>query len=434
MKTPELVSAARPAPPPAAQRICGAQRGAGSSTVRERCVLHPAPENAAQKPSVLPPLPNTDTGDGPAAPPFASDTRAGETRSRDEPGQPSTRRMRRRPPVPGKGNEAVTRRRPRSAPRGRPGGARPRDRTARPREGRAGAVRHVTRTALALRLPVHVTRFVVVAASAGRAPAWAAARSRAGFKSLPGGGGGGRGGGAAARCAGREGRREGGGGGCFSKMADGEAPLLRPRDGGPGAAAESVEPAPKRQRLNSEDGVCGRGAPPAHRPDRGAGPPPAAAAATEPPGDAAAVSADGDVRAREEDGGATTEGRSGADNRAAQRGLARAEPPPQPRRQGRGEGAEAAPGEDAAEAAIGCERAQRSNGAAGAPAPQPGEDPTPSPVPPRGSRGSSREGGAALGCRPSAAVPRASPAPIGARPGRRYSCRASGRDRLGARC
>lgn len=260
----------------------------------------------------------------------------------------------------------------------------------------------MTRAALPLRLPAHVTPFVVVAASAGRAPAWAVARSRAGFKSLPGGGGGGRGGGAAARCAGREGRREGGGGGCFSKMADGEAPLLRPRDGGgPGAAGESAEPAPKRQRPNSEDGVCGRGAPLARRPDRGAEPPPAAAA-TEPLGEAAAVSVDGDVRAREEDG-ATTEGRSGADNRAAQRGLARAEPPPQPRQRGRGEGEEAAPGEDAAEAAIGCERAQRSNGAAGAPAPQPGEDPTPSPVPPRGGRGSSRaggDGGAALGRRP----------------------------------
>ncbi|XP_059676885.1 NAD-dependent protein deacetylase sirtuin-1 isoform X1 [Gavia stellata] len=153
-------------------------------------------------------------------------------------------------------------------------------------------------------------------------------------------------------------------------MADEEAPRLRPRDGGPGGAAESAEPALKRQRLDSEDGGCGRGAAPAQRPDRGAGPPPAAAVAAELPGEAAAVTADGGGRAAEEDADeeAAAAAWSGADNRAGLRGLPRAEPPPQPRQRGRGEGAEAAPGEDAAEAAIGCRRAQCSNGAAEAPA------------------------------------------------------------------
>ncbi|KAM7102417.1 NAD-dependent protein deacetylase sirtuin-1 [Ciconia maguari] len=154
-------------------------------------------------------------------------------------------------------------------------------------------------------------------------------------------------------------------------MADEETPLLRPRDGGPGGAAESAEPALKRQRLDSEDGGCGRGAAPAQRPDRGAGPPPAAPVAAELPGEAAAVTADGGGRAEEEeddDDEAAAAVWSGADNRAGLRGLPRAEPPPQPRQRGRGEGAEAAPGEDAAEAAIGCRRAQCSNGAAEAPA------------------------------------------------------------------
>ncbi|KAM6306338.1 NAD-dependent protein deacetylase sirtuin-1 [Aegotheles albertisi] len=155
-------------------------------------------------------------------------------------------------------------------------------------------------------------------------------------------------------------------------MADEEAPLLRPRDGGPGGAAESAEPAPKRQRLDSGDGGGGRGAAPAQRPDRGAGPPPAAVVAAELPGEAAVATADGDGRAEEDDEAAAAAAVwSGADNRAGLRGLPRAEPPPQPRQRGRGEGAEAAPGEDAAEAAIGCRRAQCSNGAAEAPAPHP---------------------------------------------------------------
>ncbi|XP_029885567.1 NAD-dependent protein deacetylase sirtuin-1 isoform X1 [Aquila chrysaetos chrysaetos] len=160
-------------------------------------------------------------------------------------------------------------------------------------------------------------------------------------------------------------------------MADEETPLLRPCDGGPGGAAESAEPAPKRQRLDSEDGGCGRGAAPAQRPERGSGPPPpAAAVAAELPGEAAAVTADGGGRAaaqeeeEEDEEAAAAAVWSGADNRAGLRGLPRAEP--QPRQRGRGEGAEAAPGEEAAEAAaIGCGRAQRSNGAAEAPAPHP---------------------------------------------------------------
>ncbi|XP_061229978.1 NAD-dependent protein deacetylase sirtuin-1 [Neopsephotus bourkii] len=147
-------------------------------------------------------------------------------------------------------------------------------------------------------------------------------------------------------------------------MADDEIPLIRPRDCGPGGAAESVEPALKRQRLDSEDGGCGRGAAYAQRPDRGAGPPPATAVAAELPGEAAAVTADGDGRTEEEQDEEVAAIWSGADNRAGLRGLPRAEPPPQPRQWGRGEGAEAAPGEDAAEAAIGCRRAQCSNGAA----------------------------------------------------------------------
>ncbi|XP_030342934.1 NAD-dependent protein deacetylase sirtuin-1 [Strigops habroptila] len=150
-------------------------------------------------------------------------------------------------------------------------------------------------------------------------------------------------------------------------MADDEIPLLRPRDGGPGGAAESAEPALKRQRLGSEDGGCGRGAAHAQRPDRGAGPPPATAVAAKLPGEAAAVTADGGGRTEEEEDEEAAVW-SGADNRAGLRGLPRAEPPPQPRQRGRGEGAEAAPGEDAAEAAIGCRRAQCSNGAAEAPA------------------------------------------------------------------
>ncbi|XP_062486473.1 NAD-dependent protein deacetylase sirtuin-1 isoform X1 [Pezoporus occidentalis] len=145
-------------------------------------------------------------------------------------------------------------------------------------------------------------------------------------------------------------------------MADDEIPLLRPRDCGPGGAAESVEPALKRQRLDLGDGGCGRGAAYAQRPDRGAGPPPATAVAAELPGEAAAVTADGGGRTEEEQDEEVAAVWSGADNRAGLRGLPRAEPPP--RQRGRGEGAEAVPGEDAAEAAIGCRRAQCSNGAA----------------------------------------------------------------------
>ncbi|KAM9011767.1 NAD-dependent protein deacetylase sirtuin-1 [Ara ararauna] len=149
-------------------------------------------------------------------------------------------------------------------------------------------------------------------------------------------------------------------------MADRETPLLRPRDGGLGGKADSAEPALKRQRLDSEDGDCGRGAAYAQRLDRGAGPPPAAAVAAELPGEAAAVTADGGGRTEEEEDEEAAAVWSGADNRAGLRGLPREEPPPQSRQRGRGEGAEAVPGEDAAEAAIGCRRAQCSNGAADA--------------------------------------------------------------------
>ncbi|KAM4668536.1 NAD-dependent protein deacetylase sirtuin-1 [Amazona ochrocephala] len=147
-------------------------------------------------------------------------------------------------------------------------------------------------------------------------------------------------------------------------MADDEIPLLRPRDGGLGGAADSAEPALKRQRLDSEDGGCGRGAAYTQRPDRGAGPPPATTVAAELLGEAAAVTADGGGRREEEEDEEAAAVWSGADNRPGLRGLPRGEPPPQPRQRGRGEGAEAAPGEDAAEAAIGCRRAQCSNGAA----------------------------------------------------------------------
>ncbi|XP_051474513.1 NAD-dependent protein deacetylase sirtuin-1 isoform X2 [Apus apus] len=148
-------------------------------------------------------------------------------------------------------------------------------------------------------------------------------------------------------------------------MADEQAPLRRPRQPGPAAAALPALPAAKRPRLGWEDGGCGRGAALAQRPERGAGPSPAGAGAAEPPGEVEAARAGGRTEEEEEDGGAAPVW-SGADNRAGLRGLPRAEPRPRDR----GEGAEAAPGGDAAEAALGGGRA---NGAAGAPAPHPVE-------------------------------------------------------------
>ncbi|XP_066180504.1 NAD-dependent protein deacetylase sirtuin-1 [Sylvia atricapilla] len=145
-------------------------------------------------------------------------------------------------------------------------------------------------------------------------------------------------------------------------MADGDAAPLRPR-GPADPGSDGAEPAAKRHRRGSGSAA------PAPRPDRAAGsaPAPAAAVPSEPPGEAAAAAADGG-RAEREDGGEAAAARSGADGGAGLRGLPRAEPPP---RRERGEGAEAAPGEDAAEAAPGCGRAQCSNGAAAASAPHP---------------------------------------------------------------
>nr|XP_054492992.1 NAD-dependent protein deacetylase sirtuin-1 isoform X2 [Agelaius phoeniceus] len=148
-------------------------------------------------------------------------------------------------------------------------------------------------------------------------------------------------------------------------MADGDAAPLRPR-GPAGPGSDSAEPAAKRHRRGSGSAAL------APRPDRAAGPPPAPAAAAavpaEPPGEVAAAAADGGRAPREDGGEAAAAPRSGADGGAGLRGLPRAEPPP---RRDQGEGAEAAPGEDAAEAAPGCGRAQCSNGAAAVPAPHP---------------------------------------------------------------
>lgn len=187
-------------------------------------------------------------------------------------------------------------------------------------------------------------------------PAWAAAGSRAGFKSLPGVG-------AAAEAPLRAGPGGGGGGCCCSKMADEESLVVQPRCG-PCAAADGAEPAAKRQRRDSEDDCGGWGAAATLRPGRGVGP------AMERPGEAAHA-----------ERGEAAAGWSGADNGAGLRGLPRAEPPQSPQQQqlGRGEGAEAAPDGDAAELAIGCRRAQCSNGKAEAPAPHPGEDRPPPP-------------------------------------------------------
>uniref|UniRef100_A0A674GCY2 protein acetyllysine N-acetyltransferase n=1 Tax=Taeniopygia guttata TaxID=59729 RepID=A0A674GCY2_TAEGU len=148
-------------------------------------------------------------------------------------------------------------------------------------------------------------------------------------------------------------------------MADGDAAPLRPR-GPAGPGSDGAEPAAKRHRRGSGSAA------PAPRPDRAAAPPPAplAAAPAEPPGEetAAAAAAFDGGRAEREDGGEAAAARSSADGGAGLRGLPRAEPPP---RRDQGEGAEAAPGEDAAEAAPGCGRAQCSNGAAAVPAPHP---------------------------------------------------------------
>ncbi|XP_044276361.1 NAD-dependent protein deacetylase sirtuin-1 [Varanus komodoensis] len=170
-------------------------------------------------------------------------------------------------------------------------------------------------------------------------------------------------------------------------MADGESPLLQSRNGGRNSsrsdgavaatAAESPEPALKRQRRGSTDSA-GSGCAAARGDTGEADSAPlrrsaadealrrekeVAATATAEPGEAAAAA-----------GG---EGWSCAEGGFRRWGLAREEPPPphqlQPSRWlSRGEGAEAAPGGGAAETAIGCGPAQCSNGAVeAAVAPQP---------------------------------------------------------------
>lgn len=155
-------------------------------------------------------------------------------------------------------------------------------------------------------------------------------------------------------------RRTGGGGGCCSKMADEETLLLQPRSGRC-AAAESAEPLPKRQRLDSEGGggrgsVTGKGL----GSGRGDGTAPTSGSAAGAP-------------ARLQREVAAAADWSGAENGAGLPGLPREEPPPQQQE----EGAETAPSGDAVETAIGCRRSQWSHGAADAAAPHPGEDPWP---------------------------------------------------------
>ncbi|XP_037759907.1 NAD-dependent protein deacetylase sirtuin-1 isoform X3 [Chelonia mydas] len=137
-------------------------------------------------------------------------------------------------------------------------------------------------------------------------------------------------------------------------MADEETLLLQPRSGRC-AAAESAEPLPKRQRLDSEGGggrgsVTGKGL----GSGRGDGTAPTSGSAAGAP-----ARLQGEVAAAAD--------WSGAENGAGLRGLPREEPPPQQQE----EGAETAPSGDAVETAIGCRRSQWSHGAADAAAPHP---------------------------------------------------------------
>ncbi|XP_062989130.1 NAD-dependent protein deacetylase sirtuin-1 [Elgaria multicarinata webbii] len=171
-------------------------------------------------------------------------------------------------------------------------------------------------------------------------------------------------------------------------MADQEAPLLQSRNGGRrsssdggavAAAAESPEPALKRQRRGSADSAgsgCaaakGAGGEVEAAPLRGSAAEEALkkgeteVAASAEPGEAAVAA-----------GGGGGEGWSCAESGAwrwgpAQEAPHQLQPPPPPRWLSQGEGAEAAPAGDAAEAAIGCGPAQCSNGALeAAVAPQP---------------------------------------------------------------
>ncbi|XP_077677829.1 NAD-dependent protein deacetylase sirtuin-1 isoform X2 [Eretmochelys imbricata] len=130
-------------------------------------------------------------------------------------------------------------------------------------------------------------------------------------------------------------------------MADEETLLLQPRSG-LCAAAESAEPLPKRQRLDSEGGG-GRGSGKGPGPERGDGTAPTSGSAA-----GAAARLQAEVAAAAD--------WSGAENGAGLRGLPREEPPPQQQE----EGAETAPSGDAVETAIGCRRSQCSHGAADA--------------------------------------------------------------------
>ncbi|CAM4705681.1 unnamed protein product [Lepidochelys kempii] len=136
-------------------------------------------------------------------------------------------------------------------------------------------------------------------------------------------------------------------------MADEETLLLQPRSG-LCAAAESAEPLPKRQRLDSEGGG-GRGSGKGPGPERGDGTAPTSGSAA-----GAAARLQAEVAAAAD--------WSGAENGAGLRGLPREEPPPQQQE----EGAETAPSGDAVETAIGCRRSQCSHGAADAAALHPG--------------------------------------------------------------
>ncbi|XP_028585225.2 NAD-dependent protein deacetylase sirtuin-1 [Podarcis muralis] len=176
-------------------------------------------------------------------------------------------------------------------------------------------------------------------------------------------------------------------------MADGETPLLQCRSGGRGSsggggavsgASESPEPAVKRQRRGSTDSA-GRACSAAKEAGGEAEAPlyiggaaeEALAEEEEVAAAAAAAASSGNSEPWEASAAVGERGEEGWGCAGLRRwALAREEPPPQPLLQqlsppplprwwpSQGEGAEAAPAGDAAEAAIGCGAAQCSNGAA----------------------------------------------------------------------
>lgn len=202
---------------------------------------------------------------------------------------------------------------------------------------------------------------------------------------------------AEAPLAGPNGGREDRASGCScSKMADEETPLLQPGSGGRSSntvavasATENPEPALKRQRRGSAESaetLCtvakGTGGGAETAPLLGSAAEEARQEGTEEAGAAAAAAAALDETVAVVEGG--EDRGSGVDSARRRWGLARKESPPPPPllnqpqrpRPSQGEGAEAAPARDAPEAAIGCEPAQCSNGAADLEvAPQPGEKP-----------------------------------------------------------